>query len=130
MRTPLMIKEINDAIGAHGMWKMRLRTAIASGVGDITSADAGCDDKCAFGKWIHGPSIDAATRTGMPYQVIRRLHAEFHQAAGQVLARVERGDRKGATDLLDGEYTARSEKLVRGLTKWKSELQSSTALVA
>ena len=101
MRTPLMIKEINDAIGAHGMWKMRLRTAIAAGVGDITSADAGCDDKCAFGKWIHGPSIDAATRAGMPYQVIRRLHAEFHQAAGQVLARVERGDRKGATDLFD-----------------------------
>ena len=130
MRTPLMIKEINDAIGAHGMWKMRLRTAIAAGVGDITSADAGCDDKCAFGKWIHGPSIDAATRAGMPYQVIRRLHAEFHQAAGQVLARVERGDRKGATDLFDGEYSARSEKLVRGLTKWKSELQSSTALVA
>lgn len=130
MRTPLMIKEINDAIGAHGMWKMRLRTAIAAGVGDISSADAGCDDKCAFGKWIHGPSIDTATRAGMPYQVIRRLHAEFHQTAGQILARVERGDRKGATDLFDSEYTARSEKLVRGLTKWKSELQSSTALVA
>jgi len=122
MHEQQMVSQINDAIGAHGMWKMRLRTAINSGIGDIRSEQACRDDKCAFGQWIHGPTIDAATRAGVPYQVIRRLHAEFHQSAGAVLACVERGDRDRAADLLAGDYTARSEKLVRGLTKWKHEL--------
>ena len=129
MHTQAMIKEINDAIGAHGMWKMRLRTAINTGTGDFSSADVCRDDRCAFGKWIHGSSIDPATRASVPYQVIRRLHAEFHRTAGEVLACVERGNRPAAEALLAGDYTARSEKLVRGLSKWKAELQHSTALV-
>lgn len=130
MRTHTMVKEINDAIGAHGMWKFRLRTAITSGTADVSSVEAGCDDKCTFGKWIYGNTLDAQTRAGMPYQVIRRLHADFHRTAGRVLAHVERGEKASAEALFEGEYVAKSEKLVRGLTKWKAELQSGTSLAA
>ena len=128
MRTQNMIKEINDAIGAHGLWKMRLRTAINSGAGDVHSTTARCDDKCAFGKWLYGETLDGNTRAGKPYQVIRRLHAEFHQLAGDVLAKVERGDRPGAEHIFTGAYVEKSERLVRGLTKWKGELLQGSAL--
>ena len=117
-----MIARINDAIGAHGMWKMRLRTAIRTGHGDVNSIVAGCDNECAFGKWLYGPEIDSGTRNGVPYQVIRRLHADFHRSAGQVLRHVEKHESDAAEGLMAGEFTDRSEKLVRALTKWKGEL--------
>ena len=128
MRTQNMIKEINDAIGAHGMWKMRLRTAISSGAGDVHSSTARCDDKCAFGKWLYGPTLDADTRAGKTYQVIRRLHAEFHQLAGDVLANVEKGNQNGAEQIFTGPYVEKSERLVLGLTKWKGELLRGSVL--
>lgn len=117
-----MIQQINDAIGAHGEWKFRLRTAIRSGQSDITPATAGCDNQCAFGKWIHGPQIDTTTKTGIPYKVISRLHAEFHQTAGQVLSLAVLGEQAKAQELMGGEFVQRSEKLVTALTKWKREL--------
>ena len=120
-----MINAINDAIGAHGIWKMRLSTAIKSGKCEITAAHACRDDQCAFGKWLYGPTIDPATKTGTPYQVIKRLHAEFHSTAGSILAYVERGDPAAAAAAMSGDYTQRSERLVQGLMKWKGELAAA-----
>ncbi len=117
-----MVAKVNDAIGAHGMWKMRLRTAIRTGKSEVNSVVAGCDNECAFGKWLYGPEISAPMRNGVPYQVIRRLHADFHRSAGQVLRHVERQEGEAAESLMAGEFTERSEKLVRALTKWKGEL--------
>lgn len=117
------IEQIDSAIGAHGMWKMRLRSAIAKGSGDVSSTIAACDDRCEFGKWLYSSALDEATKAGVPYQVTRRLHADFHHAAGQVLACIERRDGHGARDVMQGEFAERSEKLVLALTKWKRELQ-------
>lgn len=116
-----LINQINDAIGAHGSWKIKLRTAINKGHSTQSVADVRCDDKCAFGKWLHGNEIDAQTRSGVPYNVIKRLHAEFHICAADVLNKATSGDTSGATDLLEGDFSAKSEKLVRGLRKWKNE---------
>ena len=117
-----MITAINDAIGAHGAWKMRLRAAIARGNGDVTSATACKDDQCPFGKWLYSSALSPEMKAGVPYGVIRRLHAEFHQSAGSVLAYVERKDGAAANRVLEGEFADRSEKLVRALTKWKGEM--------
>jgi hypothetical protein len=116
------IEQINKAIGAHGTWKMRLSVAINTGQFDTDIHTASCDDKCAFGQWIHGPNIDATTRAGMPYQVIRRLHADFHKSAGAVLGHALTGRKAEAKSLLQSEYTERSENLTRALNKWKREL--------
>jgi hypothetical protein len=116
-----LVPRINDAIGAHGMWKMRLRTAISTGKGDASSRTVACDDQCDFGKWLYGPSLTPAIKAGVPYQVIRRLHAEFHQSAGQVLRLVEQGNMSAANQAMTGDFTEKSEKLVRALTKWKNE---------
>lgn len=98
------------------------------GESDVEPATVRCDDRCAFGLWLNGPTIDGHTRSGKPYQVIHRLHAEFHQAAATVLESALAGRKEHATQILDGEFRERSEKLVRALTKWKGELQNSTVL--
>jgi len=116
-----LIKQINDAIGAHGSWKIKLRTAINKGQSTQSIEEVRCDDKCAFGIWLYGPDIDPETRTGVPYNVIKRLHAEFHLCAADVLKLATTGDRAGAVELLEGDFSEKSEKLVRGLRKWKNE---------
>ncbi|MFA7584986.1 MAG: CZB domain-containing protein [Novosphingobium sp.] len=122
MQNAALVDEINNAIGAHGAWKMRLRTAIASGRGDVSAADARCDDKCSFGKWLYGPCLDAQAKADLPYRVVKRLHGEFHRAAGDILAHVEHGNMPAAAAAMEGDYAEQSDKLVRALAKWKHEV--------
>ncbi|MCA1197674.1 CZB domain-containing protein [Sphingomonas sp. R647] len=119
-----LLAQVQAAIGAHGAWKLKLSTAVSTGRSDDEPASVCRDDLCRFGAWLHGPDIAPSIRQGKPYQVVRRLHAEFHQCAGEVLDRVKRGDQAGASALLAGDYTDRSATLIRALTKWKSELQA------
>lgn len=77
--------EITKAVGAHGVWKMRLRTAIDTGKADANAADVAKDNACAFGQWLYGPAIPAAARTNDDYITVRKLHAEFHQCAAKVI---------------------------------------------
>lgn len=121
-----MVKNITDAIGAHGAWKLRLRTAINTGRSDAKPSEVRCDDRCELGQWLHGPAMDAQTRSGLPFQVTKRLHAEFHSTAADVLTFALDGRKDEASSLLEGDFTARSEKLVRALTKWKGETIAAT----
>lgn len=116
-----LINEINNAIGAHVSWKIKLRTAVNKGESDQSPEDVKCDDKCVFGKWLNGNTIDDEIRSGAPYQVIKRLHAEFHICASEVLRKAITGDKSGAIETLEGDFSERSGKLVRGLRKWKGE---------
>lgn len=120
------IEEINAGIGAHGAWKMRLKTAVATGSSTFEPRVVRCDDQCALGKWLYGAQIDPHTKLGMPYKVNKRVHAEFHQCAAQVLELALAGKADDAQALLNGEFKERSEKVVRALSKWKRELLSST----
>lgn len=118
-----LVGQIDAALKAHGEWRLKLTSAIRTGTCAVSPDDLSCDDKCAFGKWLYGPDFDAATKAGKPYQVTRRLHAEFHDVAGRV-ARLADSNRPGeAYQLLDTEYTARSETLERALNKWRGELK-------
>ena len=116
------IEQLNNAIGAHGAWKLKLRVAIASGQSDVPPEKACRDNRCPFGRWIHGDTIDAATQAGKPYQVVRRLHAEFHQSAANVLEHAIAARKNEAQQAFEGEFTELSDKLVRALAKWKGEL--------
>lgn len=123
-----MREAIRDAMGAHGAWKLRLKTAVVTGRGDITAEQARCDDRCAFGRWLHGPGLDAGLKRSTPYQVVRRLHAEFHDCAGAVLGAAEQGDSATAEAILAGDFEARSEALKRALTKWLGELSQAAVI--
>lgn len=122
MSTAVAVKEISNAIGAHGAWKLRLRTAIVCGRCDVTPAQVRCDDQCEFGRWLYGPGLSEAMKAGKPYAVVKRLHSAFHHSAAQVLDQALRQNGAAADTLMKGEFAERSETLVRALTKWKAEL--------
>lgn len=123
MPTQTLVNEIDKALAAHAAWRQKLTSAIRTGQLDASPHDIACDDKCAFGNWLRGPSLNAATKARKPYQVTRRLHAEFHEVAGQVARLAEDGKRGEAFALLDNEYATRSETLTRALNKWRGEAE-------
>ena len=122
MHTEHLSTAITNAIGAHGAWKMRLRSAIATRSSDLNPAEVRCDDRCEFGKWLYSTQIDASTKADMPYQVVKRLHREFHHAAADVIDAVVRREDEVAAAMMEEDFIPRSEKLVRALTKWKREV--------
>lgn len=125
-----MIENIKMAVGAHGGWLVQLNTAIATGTSKKTGDEAACHKSCAFGTWLESTGIKANYAATDPYKVIYRLHREFHAAAGDVTDLVLAGHLQEAKALLDGELTARSQKLVRGMQKWMQELQAQQSRAA
>jgi methyl-accepting chemotaxis protein len=116
--------EISAAIGAHGMWKTRLRAAIASGTSEFSAAQIGVDNGCVFGKWIHAVS-DAQVKRSNGYRTCLKLHREFHAMAARVLALALAGRKAEAERAMaaGGEYTAASSALTRAMMEWKDKLQ-------
>jgi Chemoreceptor zinc-binding domain len=112
-------EQIDKAIGAHGIWKMRLRTAIASGKVDASPSEVAKDNACAFGQWLYGPGLSPAVRASAEYANVRAQHANFHKCAAKVLECVSHGDKAQAAALMDGEYRKVSSGLNAAMMKWK-----------
>ncbi len=115
--------ELRNALGAHGIWKLKLRTALNTGSCDSDPATVARDDCCAFGKWLYGDGFDDQTKDGMPYKVVTRLHAEFHKTAAKVIERVKSGQMEAAHETLNGDFALQSKKLTLAIAKWRGELK-------
>lgn len=116
-----LISQIDEAITAHDAMKRTLIFAINLNELNRSPEDIGNDHKCPFGHWLHGHSLDHEVKTHKPYQVVNRLHAEFHQVAAQVARLAQQGRKEEAFGLLDGEFAERSDTLKRALNKWRGE---------
>ena len=112
--------EITKAIGAHGMWKARLRAAIDTGKLDASVADVRKDNGCAFGQWLYGATIPAAAKASPDYTTVKGLHAKFHECAAKVLELASKGAKAEANKLMDGEYATISSQLTAAMMKWTS----------
>ena len=114
--------EISAAIGAHGMWKTRLRSAIANGKSEFSPAQIGVDNACAFGKWIHGVG-DAELKRSNDYHTCLGLHREFHAVAARVLSLALAGRKTEAERAMSagGEYAAASGALTRAMMEWQDK---------
>ncbi|MEC7764701.1 MAG: CZB domain-containing protein [Pseudomonadota bacterium] len=122
MNNDHLIREIDAALTAHAQWKHKLSNAINIGQCEQGADAIACDDRCAFGQWLYGQTLDAGTKARKPYQVTRRLHADFHVSAGKIAKLAEQGEKAQAWALMDSEYSYRSDKLNRALQKWRGEL--------
>jgi len=114
-------EELMKAIGAHGQWKMRLRTAINCGTLDIPISVVKAEDQCEFGKWLftqHAADIVQDPRV----QSVRQLHAEFHKIAGHVAELAVSGKGPEAESLMSdiGEFTVASGHLSEAIMAWKN----------
>ena len=113
-------REITEAMGAHGAWKLKLRKAVESGVLPKPAADIACDDQCGFGKWLHGMKGDSAIAGSAHFRDVMSAHAAFHKAAGAVAKMVEQGRNEAAGAALEGaDYVGATSKLSRAMRAWK-----------
>jgi hypothetical protein len=111
--------EIRAAIAAHGMWKTRLRSAIATAKSEFSPSQLRVDNGCGFGKWIHGIT-DAKITASPAYQKCLSLHRAFHVAAAEVLSLALAG-KKGEAEKAMGvgaNYSAVSASLTRAMMEW------------
>ncbi len=116
------------AIQAHVLWRVRLEAYV-----DGTSTEkldhniVGRDDCCALGKWIYGAGgRHFSNHPGFPE--LKKVHACFHKAAGEVIHYVDSGDIEHARKLLlQGDYTTCSHKVKGHLAKLGLESGNSMA---
>ena len=115
--------EIDKAIGAHGAWKQKLRTAIETGECESTPERVKQDNNCSFGKWLH-ERIDASSKSSVYYKEALNLHAEFHKEAGRILEIALNGDKDDAKALLQigSNFAKTSANLTKKLQEWQSTL--------
>ena len=121
MNEMAMIEALDSAVSAHSAWKVHLRLAIMNGSSEFEPQVVKCDDNCEFGKWLYSKALDDADRAQMPYKVIHRLHAEFHECAACVLTHAISNRPQEASDLMTGAFDECSQRLMIGLAKWKRE---------
>lgn len=113
-------EDIENALGAHALWKMRLRAAIHQGKIETAVADIARDDRCEFGKWLYGPAVPNNARASSHFATVVRLHAEFHKVAAQIAELAVSGSKEAATKRLNsGDYTRTSEELARAMRAWR-----------
>lgn len=112
--------EINKAIGAHGVWKVRLRDAIQKGISDHTPETVGADSACDFGKWLY--AIPHGERHPEFWERVHKVHAVFHKEAGKILKLALDGKRDEALALvsdLKGEFMQSSIEMTKVLSEWE-----------
>ena len=114
--------DFDKAIEAHRAWKVKLRSAIAQR--ERLDADAICrDDRCSLGQWLHGPG---GARWGSRPAFVKLVeeHAEFHRAAGEVAATINRGAYEQAERLLGSgsRFAEASNRTVTAIVQAKRGL--------
>lgn len=110
----------DDAIAAHIKWKVRLSQFIdGTSTEKLQSASICKDNLCDLGKWIYG---EGASFKALPhYQDLVKKHANFHLCAGDVVKKVEGGDKAGAKAALGGAFSAASKETVTAIMDLKKE---------
>lgn len=112
-------EEIKKAIGAHGLWKQRLRDAIDKGKSEFTVERVKPDNLCDFGKWLY--SLPPAERNTDNWKKIQQLHAEFHQEAARILG-LALGNQKSQAEsgiAPNSKFATLSSTLTAAMMAWQ-----------
>ncbi len=116
------VADIEKAIGAHTRWMSQLREIVLEPNPGIELGDIRAADQCEFGKWLEGPSWSEEDRASNDYQEVRRLHAEFHELAAEVVELAASGKKNEAYGMFYGEYVTMSGRLALTLRTWQDRL--------
>ena len=116
--------EIQEAIGAHELWKGRLKEAIESRSSELQPSDVGQDNQCDLGKWLHGSSLTSLDKRSPHYALCRELHRDFHATAAKILSLALAGKTREAIRAMapTGEFNRLSFALTRVLIQWYETL--------
>ena len=117
--------EIKNAVGTHGVWKKKLKSAVDTGKIDVQISTIKADNQCSFGKWLHGPTITEKQKSSSHYQKVRELHAVFHEKASKVAEFATSGNKVAAMKMLEvnGEFSETSAALTTAMLAWLKEAE-------
>jgi len=116
-------EQIREAIGSHGKWKLRLRTAVQLNRMDMPVEELSNCNCCAFGKWLGQARHSMA---GDPHIAgVAALHSQFHAEAGRIARMIRDGQTADASAALaDGKpFIETSEKLAHALIEWRRDIR-------
>lgn len=114
--------ELTKAMGAHGLWRDKLKKAIQAGKGEFVANDVRKDNLCAFGKWLEESSPE--DRKLAQFKIVKMLHAQFHVEAARIIELVQANKLAEAKACLEdpqGMFSRLSTQLSSALMKWHSE---------
>lgn len=114
------------AVQSHIVWRDRLREQVRSGeLADLDPDLVGSDHQCPIGQWLYGAGrlrwawLDS-------YERLRRIHAEFHRVAGQIVREAARGRAEAAQQLLRGPYVALSDQVQLDLVRLFTDIEAAS----
>jgi hypothetical protein len=120
--------ELQSAIAAHGLWKVRLRQAVrGDGSGPMLDvATARADDLCEFGQWLYGVR-DPELVASVMFEEVRELHSECHRVSAEVLRSIAEGRHGEAAEAIGhrGCWTQASVALTSRLLDWQKGIAPS-----
>lgn len=104
-----------DAIQAHGSWKLKLATYIRKPDGKYKATDVERDNVCELGCWLHGDGRRLASLS--EYQALKASHARFHKAAGEIIRKADAGENMSDQVSLgaNSAYAAASKEVVNAI---------------
>jgi len=113
-------EEIKTAVGAHGVWKRKLKSAVTTGKIDVEISTIKADQQCNFGKWLHGATITEKQKKSEHYRKVQELHVVFHEKAAKVAQLAISGEKAHAMKMLEasGEFTMASAELTTSMMAW------------
>jgi hypothetical protein len=122
-------RELTSAIGAHSVWKNRLKEAIATGTLQSSVSVIAAGDACPFGRWLDAIAAEARTTYAHHYRQVHERHAVFHQMAARVAELAAAGDREKAEELMafHGEFSLASAWLTEAMIEWKAAVAAVAA---
>jgi methyl-accepting chemotaxis protein len=110
-----LLKELASAVDAHAAWRTKFRAAISKQ--EKMDADAiSVDNRCALGKWLHGPGQHQCGKQPDFMELIKR-HKTFHSEAGEVARLINAGQFARAGNSLSGAtpFMRASSDVVRAI---------------
>lgn len=116
------VSDIEKAIDAHAHWVSFIRKAVVERKLGVDLESIRADNRCEFGKWLHGAQWLEDGPVKEAYWAVRELHAEFHKVSARVVELALSGKIFHAYTLLYGEYLTMSGRLVIAMRVWQSAL--------
>jgi hypothetical protein len=114
--------QIEQAIGTHSLFKLRLKNAITSGRPEDSLVALGSHEDCPFGKWMTSAGIAPATRASTQFATVQQLHIAFHAAVAKVADMAVSGKANEAKAAIekDGEFGIAATELLNAMQEWKA----------
>jgi methyl-accepting chemotaxis protein len=113
---------LDDAIGAHSQWKIKLRMAISKHE-TLDAATIGKDNCCELGKWLYGEGRGLYSAKPQ-FAILMEKHKAFHSEASKVATAINAKKYEDADKMISGSspFGAASSEVATSISNLKKAI--------